>query len=38
MRVLEEFLQEGHEIAEHVAVSPGQLGDQLSVGKEIITH
>lgn len=29
--VLEQLSQEGHEITEHVAVGPGQLGDELQV-------
>lgn len=32
VRVLQELLQEGHEITEHIAVGPGQLGDELSGG------
>lgn len=32
VRVLQELLQEGHEITKHIAVGPGQLGDELSVG------
>lgn len=28
--VFQQLLEEGHQVAEHVAVSPGQLGDQLS--------
>lgn len=28
--VFEKFFQKGHQVAKHIAVSPGQLGDQLS--------
>lgn len=27
VRVLQELLQEGHEITKHIAMGPGQLGD-----------